>query len=159
MGYPLELCTFLSEHEIDIACITITSLTPTKKNFVRSFSAYHYERVDDRSGGVLILINSTIKHIHSLICITGANDVGVNLKDNRVSLQVVACYNNPQPVRCKDKIESDFQPGSTIHTIMTGDLNVKHDNWKCRQTNPNGQRLARVAILMGLSVEAPHDHI
>lgn len=53
--------------------------TPATKIFVPGFSIYLHDRAKDRNGGVATLINSTIKHTHSPISISGAKASGFYL--------------------------------------------------------------------------------
>lgn len=93
----LELENFLSERNIDVACITETFLSPARKIFVLGFVTYSHDRADGRGCGAVILVRSTIKQTKWPITIVEVNSVSVDIK-HTISLRVTACYNSLQSV-------------------------------------------------------------
>lgn len=54
---------FLSYHNIDIACISETHLTPNEKLYLKGYKIYRNDRISDHaSGGVAIIIKNSIFH-------------------------------------------------------------------------------------------------
>lgn len=133
---------FLTRHNISIACVTETFLTP-KQNFkIPNYRVYRSDRPSEKaSGGVAVIIKKNIQHepivLPPMICFE-IQGVTVFL-DNGSNLRIFSTYRSSKPLSTRDM--NFIFHGNNTPTIMAGDLNCKHPAWFSRVPNPNGLKL------------------
>ena len=157
---PLELQQFLVNHQVDVACLTETRLSPGKSLFVQGYSVFHQPRLGpdgslSPGGGVAVLVKKGITATTISAGGLPVESLGVKITmRGSPPLIVVSAYSPPKA--------SDLSSlTSLLHrsepTVVAGDLNAKHTAWGCHSTNPKGKALLRLACRHGLTIEAPSE--
>lgn len=136
----LLLTQFLYEHNIHIAIISETWLTPIK---VFNIKGYQIERNDigNRHNGVAILLRNNIRY--NKINIYSDNSlqnicVRIVVNNKEISLVSFYCPTNCTPCFNKNKflnlVDSVPEP-----MIFAGDFNAHHTSWGCNSVNSRGR--------------------
>ena len=129
--HSIELLNFLENHNVDVACITETKLSPSKKFFLKNYKIFRIDR-NSHGGGVAVIVRCDIevKAIRADAAPCEAVGVKVSL-DASQSLNIFSAYSSKKSDFTK--LSSLFD--SNIPTIIAGDLNAKHTAWRCRYSN------------------------
>lgn len=151
------LSEFLSRHDISIACVSETHLTPADRLRLPGYSIFRQDRDCRRaSGGVLIAVRRNILHgevqlpdMERLEAVA----IQVSLENGR-QINIVSAYQRPNLSLSDNDLRNVL---SGPPTLVIGDLNSKHVAWGCRVTNPNGRRLLDFVNGSGAVVTAPDE--
>ena len=132
-----ELKEFFYHNNIDIMIVNETKLNSKCRCSVSGYTCYRKDR-DSAGGGVLIYIKNKIP----------ASEVNFNLKNIEAigvlvnELLVVSAYLPPNKKLLNKELDAIFKAGKQV--VLMGDLNAKHENWNCIDSNPNGEKLKRL---------------
>lgn len=149
---------FLTRHDIDIACITETHLTPDLNFKVPNYKVYRSDRVPvSAHGGVAVIVKKKLIHepiiLPPMICFE-IQGISVSL-DNGSKLRIFSTYRSSKPLSVRD-LNTVFKDNNTP-TILAGDLNCKHPAWFSVDTNPNGIKLFDLMNQSDWVVTAPDE--
>lgn len=145
----LEFYSFLTQHNVDIACICETFLKPDQN--IASHPDYVIYRLDrdlqQRGGGVLLAVKKSIKHsILPSLNTKILECLGVSvLSKNKSKIDIFSVY-LPGGASTSD-INSHF--ANDLSKIVNnrnsffapGDYNSKHRHWNCSRANTAGKIL------------------
>lgn len=148
---------FLSQHKVDIACITETHLISSEKFTIPGYNVYRFDRdAPKASGGVAIIIRKNIPHYSIFLPYMNTLEIiGIKFQLNNTECTLYSAYHAPKYKFSHTYTENLFNPNCP--TILLGDLNCKHEAWGCHKTNPNGRRLLTAALDQNLSILAPNE--
>lgn len=152
-----ELLIYLQSNEVDICCITETHLKEKDKLKFPGYKVYRYDRPSDRkaSGGTAIIVKNNINH-HELLAPSTSNlEISGISVVSASPLYIFSVYNPPNKRLLAQDLLNIFTTTNPILAI--GDLNSKHTDWGCKQTNPNGIRLNQILVDLGLSLHSPSE--
>jgi exonuclease III len=143
---------FLSQHNVDIACISETHLCTTDSIKFNGYSIYRNDRSAVRpAGGVAILSRTKIKHQQAYIPrLRSLEAVAITLLINTT---IVSAYQSPSYNMYTYDLNIILNNYNKI--IIIGDLNSKHVNWKCNTTNANGRKLYKYLSNSAAIISAP----
>lgn len=152
------LLEFLSQHQIDIVCITETHLKATEKFKLNGYLIYRTDRNSTHSsGGVAIIIKKSIKHYQSdSPTLTHLEATSVVISTDKYNLKILAAYNPPKKTVQRKDFIALF---NDIPTILLGDLNSEHQNWGCLKTNQNGNKLLNISTDIRILISAPSSNL
>jgi len=136
-----SLPTFLSHHNVDIACISEIHLCSTDSIKFNCYSIYRNDRTAVRpSGDVALLIRTKIKHQQVYITrLQSLEAVTITLLINNVNTTIVSAYQSPSYNMYTNDLDVILINYNKI--IIIGNLNSKHVKWKCNTTHANGRKL------------------
>lgn len=136
----IELQHFLSVNNLDVAAITETKLSPTRKFSIPNYTVYRSDR-NQHGGGVLLLVKNGIKHdSYYLPEMTNLETVAVCLYVNNGSkLLFVSCYKPPDKSLLHTDLHKIFRCCDNV--VIAGDLNCKHTIWNCSTADRDGRNL------------------
>ena len=134
-----ELKDFLLEFDIDIMLINETKFTSKNKCKISGYQIYRADRVSNNpGGGVLILAKESIPCCEINLKTKTVESLGIKLANG---LLIFSVYLPPSKVIDTAELTKLFQAGSKV--IIMGDLNSKHMDWNCKQSNQSGRILHR----------------
>jgi reverse transcriptase-like protein/endonuclease/exonuclease/phosphatase family protein len=155
-GMKPELEIILSRHDIDVAAIQETNLTPAHQI---SFQQYHIIRTDVQENphhSTALLIKKSLRfhteyhintqHIHN----TSAT---IYTKHNG-NITVRCVYKRPGAPVLEEDVDALISGERKI--VLIGDLNSKNVNWNSRLTNTFGRRLEQFTEARNATVVAPN---
>ncbi|KAL1447787.1 hypothetical protein WDU94_010908 [Cyamophila willieti] len=150
---------FLTRHNIDIACVNETHLTPSDSFRIPGFKIQRRDRLPvSAHGGVAIFVKSNL--VFEAIPDLPMNSlelVGICLSlVNKKRLKLFATYLRPSKTLSLLDIRSIFN-NNLIPTMLIGDMNCKHPAWFSRVSNPNGNKLFRAMTSSNWIVSAPDE--
>lgn len=159
----LELAIFLKEHDIDVATISETHLTPKDAFSIQGYSTVRLDRRSSSGGGVAILVRnsvtfSIIPHFNTTVI----ESLGVEVVTSVGHLKVIAVY---CPRQCQDNNGTSQQfkndlakiTRTTAKFVVGGDLNSRHELWGNHRRNRNGCLLFDHLQLGYYTIEYPDD--
>lgn len=138
-----ETFSYLIENQIDIALFQETYLKPTNSFSHIDFKCYRLDRLDEKGGGVAIVIKRSISHSLLPSFNTRIIDcIGINIKTNTNSINIISSYFSGSDLSREAMI--DFKHDIQILTqsndsyLICGDFNAKHRFWNCIRGNRAG---------------------
>lgn len=133
-----ELQHFLKNHQIDIALLNETHLTPAVKANVANYTQYRNDRRAGKGGGTAILIKNSIsnepRHTQKE---TKIETTGAIIHTANGNIQLNAIYCPPG----KDIPEEDLNQifNNNTPTIAAGDYNARSERWGTKWPNRAGK--------------------
>lgn len=150
--------SFLVRHNIDIACVSETHLTPAEPFKISGYCVYREDRIGPiASGGVAILIKRKVYH-HNILLPQLRNIEAVGAKvflSTGKFINIISAYKSPNKRLLEQDILNIFH--DVLPTLIIGDLNCKHQMWGCRATNSNGTRLLQIINGSTINISAPEE--
>ncbi|KAI5738896.1 hypothetical protein M8J77_012467 [Diaphorina citri] len=137
---------FLVRHNIDIACVSETHLTPKEKFTVSNYKVFRSDRIPEAAaGGVAVFVKRSLYHeAITLPPMLSFEIQGVMVSlSNGSQLKIFATYLQPRKTVSIRDLNNIFN-GNVIPTIVAGDLNSKHPAWFSVVSNPNGRKLFKL---------------
>ncbi|KFM64681.1 putative RNA-directed DNA polymerase from transposon X-element, partial [Stegodyphus mimosarum] len=127
--------------DIDVALLTETHATPSCTINISNFKSYRCDRLTHRGGGAAIFVKSNLQScLINTDRSNGHDSVTVSaLLPDYGLMYFTSMYQPPNKILKKDVLEK-LLPNDKP-TLLAGDLNAKHQEWKCRRTNRNGEVL------------------
>ncbi|CAK9813136.1 Probable RNA-directed DNA polymerase from transposon BS [Anthophora plagiata] len=131
-----DIIEFLNRFKIDMLLINETKLSDKETLKIRKYNCERFSR-PNAAGGVLILIKNNIPYkLVKLKNKTVIENVCIKLANN---IHIVAAYNRPIVNITNKDIDTLLNVASKV--LLIGDLNCRHNAWKCHINNRNGQTL------------------
>jgi len=155
--HKLELQAILTEHNIDIAMISESHLTPTKNIKILGYKAYQSNHPDNsaHAGSVILVRNSLIHSPLPQISETYLQASSILVSLNKyTNLIFSSTYCPPGPKITTDNFNNFFKTLGK-HFIVAGDLNAKHSSWGCFATNTRGRTLLRAIDNSNIKILPP----
>lgn len=141
--HKLELQASLNIHNIDIAMISESHLTPTKSIKILGYKVYQSNHPDSTAhAGSVILVKNNLSHsLLPFISETYLQATSVQVSVNKhFNLSFSSIYCPPGPKINSNNFKNYFESLGK-HFIVAGDINAKHFSWGCHSTNPRGRVL------------------
>lgn len=152
-----SFATFLSHHNVDIACVTETHLINSDTIKFSGYKIYRYDRPLNRrsAGGIAIIIRNNIKHNQMPIIsdLRSLEVITISLKINNKLITLISAYQSPSKSMHTKDYETLFSKNNNI--ILLGDLNSKHSNWGCTSINSRGRKLQEFINSNSAVISAP----
>lgn len=145
LPHKLELQAILNNHNIDIAMISESHLTPTENIKILGYKSYQSNHPDNTAhAGSVILIKNNL--IHSPLpeineTYLQATSILVSL-NKHTELTLSSTYCPPDPKISMNNFKNYFESLGK-YFIIDGDLNAKHSTWGCFSINTRGRILHR----------------
>lgn len=155
--HKLELQAILTEHNIDIAMISESHLTPTKNIKILGYKACQSNHLDNsvHVGSVILVRNSLIYSPLPQISETYLQASSILVSLNKyTNLIFSSTYFPPGPEITTDNFNNFFKP-LWKYFIVAGDLNAKHSSWGCFATNTRGRTLLRAMENSNIKILLP----
>lgn len=137
-----ELLQFLQDYNIDVALINETHTKPSHDLQIQNYRTYRTDRPNRPGGGTAILIRNRLKHVQTEHPDTDTiehTDIIVRTKGQDIRLSAIY---TPPHIKL-DKRDLDRLLQYNTPTLIAGDLNSKHRDWNCPNTNINGRTISK----------------
>lgn len=145
-----ELTDFAFRFEVDIILINETKLLKSDKCHINNFKCYRKDRESkNREGGGALFIRNGISHSELPVQTEDIEAHAIRLNDNNII--IVSCYNPPQTNINRNDLYRIFSLNNKV--IAIGDLNSKHPQWHCKQTNINDRILYNYMLEHNINIE------
>uniref|UniRef100_A0A1Y1K0C8 Reverse transcriptase domain-containing protein n=1 Tax=Photinus pyralis TaxID=7054 RepID=A0A1Y1K0C8_PHOPY len=151
-----SIIVFLSQHNVDIICVSETHLTNEQILKIPGYNIYRNDRQSNTaSGGVAIIYKKNITaHQLDLPKTNTIETVAIQVElQNQQKLKIIAAYKQPNKKIAANDLQNIFNDNTP--TLLIGDLNCKNTIWGCRATNPDGARLYQSLTTHGIQISPP----
>lgn len=145
LSNKLLLTQFLYEHNIHVAIISETWLTPIKHFNIRGYKIERHD-IGNKHNGVAILIRNNINYRKIITYSDNSlQNICVRITVNNTEISIVSfyCPTNCTPSFDKHKFESLIK-SVPEPMIFAGDFNAHHTSWGCNSTNPRGRDILEI---------------
>lgn len=156
IGKKEEMTVFLEEHKIDVMLLQETHLKPCKRFEIRNYDCYRNDRKVKEGGGTAILIKRQVKHDELPPCkSTHLETTGIKIKTLEGDLNIYSVYLPPNKEMKKEEIKRLLEDNTP--TIISGDLNAKHEDWNSKVNNLSGMRLKNIGEEEEINIIGPDE--
>ncbi len=140
-----ELSSFLSQHNINIAAIQESKLTPNSKDpQIPGYTTVRQDRNINKGGGLLFFIQHSINFKLAKLQLNDLHveTLGIKIPFNNSELAIVNTY-IPPASSCQTGYSPDISTLLNLQeTIILGDFNAHHPQWFSDKTDTRGTQLA-----------------
>lgn len=144
-----ELFNFLLNRNIHVCLISETLLNHSISIKHRDFYCYRNDRIQNRGGGVAVLIRKNIEHtLLPPLNTFHIENIGVKIRmSNGSFINIYSCYfpggnagrDNVKKQQFKSDLRKFYTNGGQF--ILGGDFNSRHNLWGCQRSNCWGNLL------------------
>ena len=155
--HKLELQAALNIHNIDIAMISESHLTPTKSIKILGYKVYQSNHPDStaHAGSVILVKNNLTHSLLPSISETYLQATSIQVSVNKhFNLSFSSIYCPPGPKINSNNFKNYFESLGK-YFIVAGDINAKHSSWGCLSTNPRGRVLYNSTINSNINILPP----
>lgn len=144
-----ELTEFAIRFKVDILVINETKLIKGDKCYINNYKYYRKDRESKNRGGrATIFIKNNISHPELPVQTKNIEAHAIRLSDDTL---IVSCYNHPQTNLNINVLNRILRLNNEV--IIIEDLNSKHPQWHCKQTNANGCTLYNYMLKHSVNIE------
>ena len=149
-----EVKEFINRQKIDIFIINDTRLKETTKIKFKNYICLRKDNTLKCSGGILILIKSSIAHKE----VTINDDISIECLGIKLPtrIYIIGVYNNPSNHFQINEIDKLLKMGNKI--LIVGDLNARHPPWNNTNPNSKGRKIYNYVSRNNCSILYPNEH-
>ncbi|KAJ8874776.1 hypothetical protein PR048_025642 [Dryococelus australis] len=135
-----ELEQLIETYGLDILLIYETGLKTQHRLHVFNYETYINNRIGTLKGEMAIIVKRTFQHHRkTLPSLDHIEATAISVRTGGTDIVFIAAYKSPPNLTTNEDLGKLTEHQS--YFFLAGNLNSKHTDWNCRQTNRVGQNL------------------